>query len=226
MTKQSTGKTEVKKQEKQNTAKAPVIKSADAKNAKSVYAEKKGKSKKPFRKSTKKQDEFAQEIVDLARVTRVMAGGKRMRFRACVAIGDRKGKIAVGLAKGADVTIAINKAVNDAKKKIVDVPIHNETIAHEIFEKYGAAKVLLKPAGAGKGVIAGGAMRIVLGLSGISNITCKNIGTSNKVSIAKCTVKALSNLKRTEQKQAVAKNKGNEKKVDKKEVKKDFESKK
>lgn len=162
---------------------------------KSVYATKNKKGRKPFKKN-KRDNEFAQEIVDLARVTRVMAGGKRMRFRACVAIGNRKGKVAVGLAKGADVTIAINKAVNVAKKNFTEVPMVNSTIPHEVYEKYGAAKVLLKPAAKGKGVVAGGAVRLILELAGISNITTKNLGTNNKVSVAKCTIIALSNLQK------------------------------
>lgn len=192
-------KQEKEKAEKKTENKTAEVKPANSTKAKSVYAAKRGKGRKPFKKA-KRNDEFAQEIVDLARVTRVMAGGKRMRFRACVAIGDRKGKIAVGLAKGADVTIAINKAVNVAKKSLTDVSIVNGTIPHEVYEKYGAAKVLLKPAAKGKGVIAGGAIRIILELAGISNITSKNLGTNNKVSVAKCTINALNNLKKVEPK--------------------------
>lgn len=143
----------------------------------------------------KPSDEFEQRIIDVARVTRVMAGGKRMRFRACVAIGTKSGKVGIGIDKGADVTAAVNKAVNDAKKSMVDVPIVNDTIPHEIYQKFGAAKVLLKPARRGKGVIAGGAVRQILELAGVKNVTSKILGTNNKVNIAKCTVLALSNLK-------------------------------
>lgn len=141
-------------------------------------------------------DEFEQKIVDLARVTRVMAGGKRMRFRACVAVGNKKGKIAIGLAKGADVTNAISKAVNQAKKNMIDVPMINETIPHEIMHKAGAAKVFLKPAPRGHGIIAGGSTRIVIELSGVHNIICKNLGTTNKVNNAKCVIEALALLKK------------------------------
>ncbi len=143
-------------------------------------------------------DEYDQRIVDIARVTRVMAGGKRMRFRACVAIGNKKGKVAVGIDKGADVTIAVTKAVNQAKKLLVDVPIVNDTIPHEIYYKMGAAKILLKPARKGKGVIAGGAVRIVLELAGVKNITSKILGTNNAVNVAKCTLAALDNIKKVE----------------------------
>lgn len=140
-------------------------------------------------------DEFEQKIVDIARVTRVMAGGKRMRFRACVAIGNKKGKVAIGLAKGADVTLAVAKAVNQAKKDLVTVPIVKQTIPHAIEQKFGAARVFLKPAAAGRGIIAGGIVRTILELSGINNISSKVLGTNNKVNNAKCVILALKNLR-------------------------------
>ena len=170
---------------------------------KTVYAQKKKMERKPKRGAFTKDrqpDEFEQKIVDIARVTRVMAGGKRMRFRACVAIGNKKGKVGIGLAKGADVTIAVNKAVNKAKKVMIEVPIVNDTIPHEIYWKKGAAKVLLKPASQGRGVIAGGAVRVILELAGVHNITSKILGTNNKVNIVKCTIEALDNLKKVEKK--------------------------
>lgn len=149
-------------------------------------------------------DEFEQKIVDLARVTRVMAGGKRMRFRACVAVGNKKGKVGVGLAKGLDVTMAISKAATQAKKKLVEVAIVNETIPHEIKHKVGAAEILFKPATRGRGIIAGGAVRMVLELSGVKNVTCKTLGTNNKVNNAKCVVAALGALKKPAIKKAKA----------------------
>ncbi|MDP2709235.1 MAG: 30S ribosomal protein S5 [bacterium] len=147
-------------------------------------------------------EEFEQKMIDIARVTRVMAGGKRMRFRACVAIGNKKGRVAIGLAKGADVTGAVTKAVNKAKKDFIDVPIVNETIPHEIYQKLGAAKILFKPANKGRGIIAGGAVRIVLELTGIKNVSSKILGTNNKVNNVKCTIAALKNLKRGEVKKS------------------------
>lgn len=147
-------------------------------------------------------EEFEQKMIDIARVTRVMAGGKRMRFRACVAIGNKKGRVAIGLAKGADVSMAITKAVNEAKKDFIDIPIVNETIPHEVYKKLGAAKILFKPAKKGRGIIAGGAVRILLELSGIKNITSKILGTGNKVNNVKCTIAALKSLKRAEMKKA------------------------
>jgi small subunit ribosomal protein S5 len=146
-----------------------------------------------------KREDFDQRILDIARVTRVMAGGKRMRFRACVAIGDRKGKVAVGLGKGADVTMAVNKAVNRAKKEMIDVPIVKDTIPHEIFSKYCAAKILFKPASAGRGVKAGGIVRTILEMAGVKNVTSKILGSGNKVANARCTIEALKRLKRIDQ---------------------------
>ncbi len=142
------------------------------------------------------QDEFDQKILDIARVTRVMAGGKRMRFRACVAIGDRKGRVAIGLAKGLDVTIAVNKAVNQAKKNLITVPMIDKTIPHEIKQKSDSAIVLLKPAKQGRGIIAGSVVRVILELAGVHNITSKMLGSHNKINNAKCVIKALSNLKK------------------------------
>jgi small subunit ribosomal protein S5 len=124
-----------------------------------------------------------------------MAGGKRMRFRACVAIGNRKGKIGLGLAKGADVSMAINKAVNKAKKDIVDVKIYKNSIPHIVKLKYGAARIILKPSKEGRGIICGGVMRIIMDLAGVNNITGKILGTNNKVNNAKCIIRALRFLK-------------------------------
>ncbi len=142
------------------------------------------------------KDDFEQKILDLARVTRVMAGGKRMRFRACVAVGDKKGHISVGVAKGADVTMAVSKAVNKAKKDMIEVPIVNNTIPHEIYHKLGASKILFKPARKGRGIIAGGVVRVVLELAGVHDVTSKILGTSNKLNNSKCTIAALRKLKK------------------------------
>ncbi|MEI7497951.1 MAG: 30S ribosomal protein S5 [Candidatus Falkowbacteria bacterium] len=162
----------------------------------SSAAGKGGRKQAPRGKRDEPVDEFEQKIVDLARVTRVMAGGKRMRFRACVAVGNRQGKVGIGLAKGLDVTAAISKAATQAKKAMVDVPIVNDTIPHQIKFKSGAAEVLFKPAARGRGIIAGGAVRMVLELAGIKNITSKTLGTNNKVNNAKCVIEALASLKR------------------------------
>lgn len=139
-----------------------------------------------------------QKILDLARVTRVTAGGKRMRFRACVAVGDQKGSVGVGLAKGGDVSAAIAKATTRAKKAMVHVPIDRESIPHDIMVKYKAATVLLKPAPKGTGIIAGGVVRLILSLAGVQNVAAKMLGSSNKISNANATMEALAQLRKRE----------------------------
>jgi len=139
--------------------------------------------------------EFEQRVIDLARVTRVMAGGKRMRFRACVVVGDRQGRAGWAIAKGADVTIAVNKAVTKAKKRIIKLSIINGTIPHQTLAKFKAAKVFLRPAKKGSGVIAGGAVRAVLELAGYQDINSKILGSDNKINNVQATFKALSQLK-------------------------------
>ncbi|MDD5121038.1 MAG: 30S ribosomal protein S5 [Patescibacteria group bacterium] len=142
------------------------------------------------------EKEFDQRLLDLARVTRVTAGGKQLRFRACVAIGDKKGRVGIGTSKGPDVSTAIEKAVRQAKKNVINVSIVNETIPHWVKEKYGAASILLRPAGRGKGIIAGSVIRIITELAGISNITAKILGSNNKIANAKATINALLKLKK------------------------------
>ena len=164
---------------------------------------KKNKSFNSKRSSARNAEkEFDQSVIDIARVTRVMAGGKRMRFRACMVIGDKKGRVGSAVAKGADVTLAINKAVSKAKKNLINVPIINETIPYRVDVKFGAAKILIKPAPKGTGIIAGGAVRTVLELSGVGNVVAKILGTNNKINNVKATIKALQMLKRVEVKSA------------------------
>ena len=142
-----------------------------------------------------KEKEFEQKILEIARVTRVTAGGKRMKFRACVVIGDKKKRVAQGVAKGNDVTKAINKAVAKAEKNLINVPIKNETIPHQIREKFGGAIVLLKPAPKGTGIKAGGAMRTVLELAGVPNVVGKILGSNSKINNSRATIKALKNIR-------------------------------
>lgn len=146
------------------------------------------------RDSGEEQDEFEQKTVDLARVTRVVKGGKRMRFRATIAVGNRQGQVGIGMGKGQDVTSAMNKAVTKAKKQLVTVPIIRQTIPFELRRKFKASIVLLKPAVAGRGIIAGGAVRTVLELAGIPNIVAKMVGGGNKVSNVQATMVALREL--------------------------------
>jgi small subunit ribosomal protein S5 len=143
--------------------------------------------------------EFDQKVVEIKRVTRVVAGGKRMRFRALVVIGDKKGKVGMGLRKGVDVAEAVNKAVNAAKKSMIVVPLVNDTIPHEVKLKYKSSKIILLPARAGTGIIAGGALRSVLDLAGIKNILSKMLGSSNKVNNVKAVFEAFKSMKSKEQ---------------------------
>lgn len=143
------------------------------------------------------EKEFEQRILSLDRVTRVTKGGKRMRFRAAVIIGDAKTqRVGYGVSKAADVANAVNKAVTQAKKKVFSVPLVDETIAHEVRQKYGAARIMIKPAPKGTGVKAGGAVRVVLELAGVPNVSAKILGGKNKLNNAKATLAALKQLAR------------------------------
>ncbi len=144
------------------------------------------------KKMPKEKPEFDQQIVDLARVTRVTKGGKQLSFRATVLIGDHNGRVGYGVEKGKDVQIAVEKAVNHAKKNLISVPFVYGTIPHIVEAKHKAAKVLLKPAPQGSGVIAGGAVRAVLEMAGVQNVSSKMLGkTSNKMNNIKATFAAL-----------------------------------
>lgn len=144
---------------------------------------------------------YDQYILDLARVTRVTEGGKNLSFRACVIIGDRRGKVGYGVAKGADVQFGVEKAVRQAKKNLITVPIVKGTIPHPVVQKFKAAKIMLKPAPAGAGVIAGGAVRAVLELAGVPNVSSKILGTTkNKIAVVKATMAALKSFKQVSKK--------------------------
>lgn len=166
------------------------------------------KQKEPsFAKATEGKEEFESKLLDLARVTRVTAGGKHFRFRVVMVVGDRKGLVGAGVAKGRDVAQAIEKATRLAKKNLIEVPIIDGTILHRVSAKYGAAKVLLKPQRRGRGLVAGGTVRIICDLAGIENISSKILGaTSNKINNARATIKALKKLKITSKKQQAMKN--------------------
>ena len=142
------------------------------------------------------KDGFNEAVLDLRRVTRVVAGGKRFRFRATVVIGDGKGKVGVGVAKGSDVQQSIAKAKTAAKRALVTVRIVNGTIPHEVKAKFSAAEVILRPAKEGHGLMAGGATRSVMLLAGIKDITAKCLGgTKNKLTNALAAIEALKQLK-------------------------------
>ncbi len=143
-----------------------------------------------------KKEEFESKLLDLARVVRVAAGGRRFRFRAVMVIGNKKGKVGVGVAKGLDVAQAVEKATRVAKKNLIEVSIINDSIPHQVEAKFGASEVLLKPQRKGRGLVAGGTVRIICNLAGIKNISSKILGrTGNKLNNARATIKALQKLK-------------------------------
>lgn len=139
--------------------------------------------------------EFDEEVLEIARVTRVVKGGRRLRFRALVAIGDRKGRVAIGTGKATEVVNAIKKAVSRAKNSLIEVPITaNDSIPHEVMVKHKAAHVFIMPAAPGTGVIAGGSLRKILHLAGVKNVLSKNHGTNNKLVTAQASIDALKKL--------------------------------
>ena len=138
--------------------------------------------------------EFEEVVINIDRVARVVKGGRRFRFKALVVVGNRKNKVGVGVAKGADVQAAIAKATAIAKKHLVTIPVVNETIPHDMEVKLSGARVLIKPAAPGTGIIAGGVVRAVISVTGIRNLLSKSLGSTNKVNIAYATVEALAGL--------------------------------
>jgi len=144
------------------------------------------------------QSDYEEKSLEIARVTRVTAGGKRMRFRALGIVGNRKGRVGYGIAKGLDVAAATSKAFTQGRKSLITVPFVHDTIPHEVRAKYGSAMVLLKPAPRGTGVKAGGAVRQVLQIAGVPNVTAKMLGASNKVNNVRATIAALSSFRVTQ----------------------------
>ncbi len=137
---------------------------------------------------------YEEQVINIDRVARVVKGGRRFRFKALVVVGDKKTKVGVGVAKGQDVQAAIAKATDVAKKNMIVVPVVNTTIPHETEVKVTGARVLLKPAAPGTGIIAGGVVRSIIGVTGITNLLSKSLGSTNKVNIAYATIDALKSL--------------------------------
>ena len=154
----------------------------------------KRQTKQRFFKEPK--DEFDSQLLDLTRLAHMKAGGRRFRFRAVMIVGDRKGRVGVGVAKGKDVGQAIQKSTRVAKKNLIVVPIIDGTIPHQIEAKFSTAKVLLKSQKKGRGLVAGGVVRVICELAGIQDISSKFLSrTKNKLNVARATIKALSELK-------------------------------
>src|ERR1700742_2932739 len=140
------------------------------------------------------EKQFDERTLHIDRVARVVKGGRRFRFRALVVVGDRKSKVGIGIAKGADVTAAVTKATETAKKHFVNVTLYKGTLPHEVETKVSGAHILLKPASAGTGLIAGGVVRSILEVAGVNNALSKSLGSSNKANTAYATLKALDSL--------------------------------
>ncbi len=166
----------------------------------------------------KEKPEFAQKVIDIARVTRVVKGGKRFSFRTAIVIGNKKGKVGVGVAKGPDMRVATEKAYADAKKNMIVVNFKGSTIPYSVYQKLGSAKVLMKPAAKGHGIVAGGAVRIVVNFAGISDVSSKMLGAKNKLNNARATILALEQfkIKKTREKILEEKKEAKVKKVEEK----------
>ena len=140
------------------------------------------------------QSEWKEQVIQVRRVTKVVKGGKKLSFRAIVVVGNQKGQVGIGCAKAAEVVVAVQKAVADGRKNLVEVPIFKKTIPHKITGKSGAGAVFLRPASEGTGVIAGGAVRAVLEYAGIENILAKSLGSKSPLNAANATLNALKAL--------------------------------
>lgn len=140
------------------------------------------------------EKQFDERVVNIDRVARVVSGGRRFRFRALVVVGDRKGRVGIGISKGADVTAAVAKAVDVAKKNFVSLKFYKGTFPHEAQAKVGGSNILLMPASAGTGLIAGGVVRTVLEVAGVTDALSKSLGSANKINTAYATLEALKSM--------------------------------
>jgi small subunit ribosomal protein S5 len=146
------------------------------------------------RDPTQEEKQFDERVIYVNRVARVVRGGRRFRFQALVVIGDHKGKVGIGISKGADVTAAVNKATDVAKKNLVKIHLYRSTLTHEVEGKVGGAKIMIMPAAPGTGLIAGGVVRTVLEVVGIENALSKSHGSSNRINMAYATIAALQDM--------------------------------
>lgn len=175
---------------------------------------------RPMRKNSRRDrvkaettpKEFDEITINIDRVSRTVKGGRRMRFKALVAIGNKKNKVGIGVAKGGDVTAAVQKATRVAKKNMITFNIENDTICHEVETKTTGAHILMKPAAPGTGIIAGGTVRSIIGLTGVKNLISKSLGSTNKVNIAYAVIEGLrQQVSRTKWNTTIEKNKSSKK---------------
>lgn len=159
-----------------------------------------GRRREPrSREAFEEREELDERVVDIKRVAKVIKGGRRFAFRVIVVVGDNQGKVGIGVGKARGVPDAIRKAMDRAKRNMVEVPIVGTTIPHQIISQHGGARVLLKPASPGTGVIAGGAVRAVVEAAGYRNILTKSLGSANQLNVVWATFKGLQSLKRPEE---------------------------
>lgn len=159
----------------------------------------KRKDERRERAPRKEASEFDKQVVSVRRVQKVVKGGRTLRFSALVVVGDRKGRVGIGIGKSKEVSAAIEKATTDARKNVVNIPIVNDTIPHNTVGKFSATSIIMLPAPEGTGVIAGGSTRAVIELAGIKNIVTKRHGSSNKMNCVKATMNGLLSLKTKEE---------------------------
>lgn len=145
------------------------------------------------------QLDLKEKVISINRVTKVVKGGRNFRFSCLVVVGDENGHVGVGMAKAIEIPDAIKKAIQDAKKNLIEVPLNDTTVTHEIIGRYGAGRVLIKPAKQGTGVIAGGPVRAVLELAGVRDVRTKCLGTTNPRNVVNATIEALKSLKKPEE---------------------------
>ena len=174
---------------------AETVEAAEAVEVTTLKPQRKQSRRRKIETTEPVESEWKEQVVQIRRVTKVVKGGKKLSFRAIVIVGNKKGQVGMGVAKAAEVIVAIQKAIADGRKNLITVPIFKTTIPHMITGKSGAGSVVLKPASQGTGVIAGGAVRAVLELCGIENILSKSLGSKSPLNAANATLNALKELR-------------------------------